>query len=221
MHRPHLERRLLVGVVDDPRASGLERGPQRDQLGLVQVVDVRAQPPCGAPGRAQTAREAMQARLGARAQVVEVDADPLAASSGRDHVHVVAGGRGGPGLLDEDPDVERRVQGRQVRESQGGGSSGPYPGCRCAASPASRAARRPIPGCSSAWPAMAHRGPDGEGVWADDVAGLAFRRLAIIDLDERSNQPLHLGAAGTSSSTARSTTTASCARSCAGSATRS
>ena len=41
--------------------------------------------------------------------------------------------------------------------------------------------------------AMAHRGPDGEGVWHDDVAGLAFRRLAIIDLDERSNQPLHLG----------------------------
>ena len=40
---------------------------------------------------------------------------------------------------------------------------------------------------------MAHRGPDGEGVWHDDVAGLAFRRLAIIDLDERSNQPLHLG----------------------------
>ncbi len=41
--------------------------------------------------------------------------------------------------------------------------------------------------------AMAHRGPDGEGVWTDSVAGLAFRRLAIIDLDPRSNQPLHLG----------------------------
>ncbi len=41
--------------------------------------------------------------------------------------------------------------------------------------------------------AMAHRGPDGQGVWHDDEAGLAFRRLAIIDLDERSNQPLHLG----------------------------
>jgi asparagine synthase (glutamine-hydrolysing) len=40
---------------------------------------------------------------------------------------------------------------------------------------------------------MAHRGPDGDGVWHDDVAGLAFRRLAIIDLDERSNQPLHFG----------------------------
>jgi asparagine synthase (glutamine-hydrolysing) len=40
---------------------------------------------------------------------------------------------------------------------------------------------------------MAHRGPDGQGVWSDQVAGLAFRRLAIIDLDERSNQPLHLG----------------------------
>ena len=41
--------------------------------------------------------------------------------------------------------------------------------------------------------AMVHRGPDAEGVWADETAGLAFRRLAIIDLDPRSNQPLHLG----------------------------
>jgi asparagine synthase (glutamine-hydrolysing) len=40
--------------------------------------------------------------------------------------------------------------------------------------------------------AMVHRGPDGRGEWQDDIAGLAFRRLAIIDLDDRSNQPLHL-----------------------------
>ena len=40
---------------------------------------------------------------------------------------------------------------------------------------------------------MENRGPDGEGIWADETAGLAFRRLAIIDLHERSNQPLHLG----------------------------
>ncbi len=40
--------------------------------------------------------------------------------------------------------------------------------------------------------AMAHRGPDGQGVWQDERAGLAFRRLAIIDLDARSDQPLHL-----------------------------
>ena len=41
--------------------------------------------------------------------------------------------------------------------------------------------------------AMVHRGPDGQGVWHDPVVGLAFRRLAIIDLHGRSNQPFHLG----------------------------
>lgn len=41
--------------------------------------------------------------------------------------------------------------------------------------------------------AMAHRGPDGEGVYVGAGAGLVFRRLAIIDLHERSNQPLALG----------------------------
>src|SRR3954462_3958987 len=45
---------------------------------------------------------------------------------------------------------------------------------------------------------IAHRGPDGEGLWLNHdgevnpgrpQAGLAHRRLAIIDLDERANQP--------------------------------
>jgi asparagine synthase (glutamine-hydrolysing) len=40
---------------------------------------------------------------------------------------------------------------------------------------------------------MHKRGPDGQGVWHDDRCGIAARRLAIIDLHERSNQPLHLG----------------------------
>jgi asparagine synthase (glutamine-hydrolysing) len=40
---------------------------------------------------------------------------------------------------------------------------------------------------------MENRGPDGEGIWADELVGFAFRRLAIIDLHERSNQPMHLG----------------------------
>jgi len=39
--------------------------------------------------------------------------------------------------------------------------------------------------------AMRSRGPDGQGIWQEDAIGLAFRRLAIIDLEERSNQPLH------------------------------
>jgi asparagine synthase (glutamine-hydrolysing) len=40
---------------------------------------------------------------------------------------------------------------------------------------------------------MENRGPDGEGIWFDEFVGFAFRRLAIIDLHERSNQPMHLG----------------------------
>ena len=36
---------------------------------------------------------------------------------------------------------------------------------------------------------LAHRGPDGQATWHDATAGLAFARLAIIDLAERSMQP--------------------------------
>ncbi|MGH6896117.1 MAG: asparagine synthase (glutamine-hydrolyzing), partial [Geminicoccaceae bacterium] len=40
--------------------------------------------------------------------------------------------------------------------------------------------------------ALAHRGPDGEGVWADPAAGVALghRRLAIIDLAATARQPM-------------------------------
>ena len=72
-------------------------------------------------------------------------------------------------------------------------NSPPVSSTACAAS-AGRQATAPTGRFSSGWPPRwRKRGPDGQGVWHDDAVGLAFRRLAIIDLDERSNQPLHLG----------------------------
>ncbi|MCQ9205002.1 MAG: asparagine synthase (glutamine-hydrolyzing) [Omnitrophica bacterium] len=37
---------------------------------------------------------------------------------------------------------------------------------------------------------LAHRGPDGRGIYVDKFLGLGHRRLAIIDLSERASQPM-------------------------------
>ena len=40
---------------------------------------------------------------------------------------------------------------------------------------------------------LSHRGPDGDGIWINPkkTAGLAHRRLAILDLTDAAAQPLH------------------------------
>jgi len=46
--------------------------------------------------------------------------------------------------------------------------------------------------CAKLQQCLSHRGPDAQGYWVacDGTAGLAHTRLAVIDLDERSNQPM-------------------------------
>ncbi|PVD52034.1 asparagine synthase (glutamine-hydrolyzing) [Terrimonas sp.] len=39
--------------------------------------------------------------------------------------------------------------------------------------------------------AMAHRGPNAEGIWSEGTIGLGHRRLSIIDLSTAANQPYH------------------------------
>ncbi len=38
---------------------------------------------------------------------------------------------------------------------------------------------------------IAHRGPDAEGFFMDEVIGLGHRRLSVIDLSDAANQPMH------------------------------
>ena len=37
---------------------------------------------------------------------------------------------------------------------------------------------------------LAHRGPDGDGVFVDDYMGLGHRRLAILDISSNGAQPM-------------------------------
>lgn len=56
------------------------------------------------------------------------------------------------------------------------------PGAETLATPAASASR-----------ALAHRGPDAEGVWTAEGVLLGHRRLSILDLESRANQPMRRG----------------------------
>ena len=38
---------------------------------------------------------------------------------------------------------------------------------------------------------MHNRGPDAEGLWSEENCAMGHRRLAIMDLDPRAQQPMH------------------------------
>src|SRR5262249_3826211 len=198
--RADLLGQVLVRVVDDPRATGLERHPGRDELRVVDVVRVRtlapecAQRSCQARG--EPGDPGPDAGHTDRADT-HVTADVgLRYRRGERHLVAVAGERAA--LLEEDPDVVGRVQRRRVHDPHGRASLGGfarrhgYPRSVCGI--AGTAGERPDPRLLERMAlTMQKRGPDGQGIWHDEVVGLASRRLAIIDLHERSNQPLHLG----------------------------
>jgi asparagine synthase (glutamine-hydrolysing) len=53
-----------------------------------------------------------------------------------------------------------------------------------------------LPGVRALADAIAHRGPDGEGFGTDGPVALGNRRLAVLDLDPRANQPMRDEAGG-------------------------
>jgi len=44
----------------------------------------------------------------------------------------------------------------------------------------------------SALDRLAHRGPDGHGVWKEEKIMLGHRRLSIIDLSDQAKQPMEI-----------------------------
>ena len=54
-----------------------------------------------------------------------------------------------------------------------------------------RKAEEQVPFVQWANKTMTHRGPDSDGIWNNEEVALGFRRLAIRDLHDTADQPMH------------------------------
>jgi hypothetical protein len=108
---------ILVDVVDDLRAGLLQQKRNRHELRLMEVVDVRADPPGRAPHAPQPVHDPHRPQAAGWLEAVEDDAIPRPAALGRDEMDLVPGPGERTALLGEDAHVVWEMQAREVRDT--------------------------------------------------------------------------------------------------------